>query len=86
MPEYPGHTEQNNPALKGYKNGLPDFENITEAHCYYGLGQRLMEFESAFDDEPPKIDFIANHPFIFFLRDLQTGLLLFQGRLSDPTD
>jgi len=47
LPEYPGHTEQNNPALKGYKNGLPDFENITEAHCYYGLGQRLMEFESA---------------------------------------
>ena len=41
--------------------------------------------ESAFDDEPPKIDFVANHPFIFYLRDLQTGLLLFQGRVVDPS-
>ena len=34
--------------------------------------------------EPKKLDFIADHPFIFFLRDLQTGLLLFQGRLVNP--
>ena len=33
---------------------------------------------------PPVIDFIADHPFIFFLRDLQTGLLLFQGRMMNP--
>ena len=29
--------------------------------------------------------FIADHPFLFFVRDLQTGLLLFQGRLANPT-
>ena len=29
--------------------------------------------------------FIADHPFLFFLRDLQTGMLLFQGRMVDPT-
>ena len=34
--------------------------------------------------EPKPIRFIANHPFLFFLRDLQTGLLLFQGRLVNP--
>ena len=33
---------------------------------------------------PEKIKFIADHPFIFFLRDLKTGLLLFQGRVVDP--
>ena len=31
-----------------------------------------------------KIEFIADHPFLFFLRDLETGLLLFQGRVVDP--
>jgi len=47
LPEYPGHTEVTNPVLKSYKDGLPDFDKVTESHCYYGLGQRLMEFESA---------------------------------------
>ena len=31
-----------------------------------------------------KVKFIADHPFLFFLRDLQTGLLLFQGRVVNP--
>ena len=30
-------------------------------------------------------EFIADHPFLFFLRDLQTGLLLFQGRVVNPS-
>jgi len=47
LPEYPGHTSETNPILKSYKEGLPEFSGLTESHCYYGLGQRLMEFESA---------------------------------------
>ena len=47
LPEYPGQTPATNPALKSYRSGLPDFERMSEASCYYGLGQRLMEFESA---------------------------------------
>ena len=31
-----------------------------------------------------EFQFIADHPFLFFLRDLQTGMLLFQGRVVDP--
>ena len=34
---------------------------------------------------PRPEEFIADHPFLFFLRDLQTGLVLFQGRMVDPT-
>ena len=41
----------------------------------------IMETESA---APPRVKFIADHPFLFFLRDLQTGLLLFQGRVVNP--
>lgn len=47
LPEYPGHTSQTNPVMKSCKEGLPKFDQVNESHCYYGLGQRLMEFESA---------------------------------------
>ena len=29
--------------------------------------------------------FVADHPFLFYVRDLQTKLLLFQGRVALPT-
>ena len=34
---------------------------------------------------PPK-QFIADHPFIFYLRDKMTGMLLFQGRVVNPEE
>jgi serpin B len=34
--------------------------------------------------EPP-MEFKADHPFLFFLRDTQSGLVLFMGRVADPT-
>jgi len=33
---------------------------------------------------PPE-QFIADHPFIFFIRDKTTGMLLFQGRVANPS-
>ncbi|MDK2413691.1 serpin family protein, partial [Aphanizomenon sp. 202] len=32
---------------------------------------------------PP--EFVADHPFLFYIRDHQTGLVLFAGRLSQPS-
>jgi serine protease inhibitor len=35
---------------------------------------------------PPKAaQFIADHPFLFFIRDEASGLVLFQGRVADPS-
>jgi len=33
---------------------------------------------------PPE-EFVADHPFLFYLRDRLTGMLLFQGRVQDPS-
>ena len=32
------------------------------------------------------VSFEADHPFLFFVLDLQTGPLLFQGRVLEPTE
>ena len=34
---------------------------------------------------PKTVRFVADHPFLFFIRDLQTNLVLFQGRVTKPS-
>ena len=44
-----------------------------------------MSRKSAMFSNMRVTQFIVDHPFLFFLRDLETGMLLFQGRVVDPT-
>ena len=50
LPEYPGQTPATNPALKSYRSGLPDSERMSEASCYYGLGQITSRIATAIFD------------------------------------
>jgi len=42
-----------------------------------------MELASAVPRQEPPV-FRADHPFIYFIRDTQTGQILFAGRMADP--
>ena len=56
-------------------------ETGSEASAASGM---VMKFRSAMLDKE-EIHFKADHPFLFLVRDLQTDLLLFRGRVSDPS-
>ncbi|WP_224247508.1 serpin family protein [Hyalangium gracile] len=43
----------------------------------------VMISRTAMRPGKPK-DFRADHPFLFFLRDIRSGMLLFMGRVADP--
>ena len=38
-----------------------------------------------FVEPPKKIDFVADHPFLFLIREEKTGTVLFVGQIFDPS-
>ncbi|MFH1370931.1 MAG: serpin family protein [Planctomycetota bacterium] len=54
-------------------------EEGTEAAAATGVVMKLTSVE------PPPPVFRADHPFVFLIRDNQTGSILFMGRLENPT-
>jgi serpin B len=44
----------------------------------------MMETAAVHEPEQP-VRFVADHPFLYFIRDDSTGAVLFMGRVADPT-
>lgn len=56
-------------------------ENGTEA----AAATAVIVWQTAIESTPPKpIVFDADHPFVFFIQQNQTGIILFMGRVVNP--
>jgi serpin B len=64
-----------------HKSFIDVYELGTEAAAATGVGMSLTSMPGP---EPELVTFIADHPFLFFIRDKESGLILFLGRVLDP--
>ena len=86
---------------KMFKPGMADFRGVSNIplHVSEVMEKALIEVDETGTEAaaatavigntrigpiPPKL-FVADHPFLFFVRDLRTKLLLFQGRVTVPS-
>jgi hypothetical protein len=58
-------------------------ETGTEAAAATGIGVTTGVFFPF--SPPPPVVFNADHPFLFVIRDTQSGIVLFEGQVADPT-
>ncbi|KAM1787368.1 hypothetical protein ACFX11_037767 [Malus domestica] len=78
----PGET----PSISGilHKSFIEVNEEGTEAAAVTATG---IIVEALYPYHPPKtIDFVADHPFLFFLREETTGAVLFIGQVLNPLE
>ncbi len=55
-------------------------ETGTEAAAATAITMKL----TSVSNEPPPVEFRADHPFLYLIRHRETGAILFLGRLTDP--
>lgn len=60
------------------------FVKVNEAGTEAAAATAIIAVGTSYNPALPKV-FNADHPFDFVIRDTQTGLILFVGRVSDPT-
>jgi serpin B len=57
---------------------------ITEDGTEAAAATAVILTKAACPKPSPSKQFVANHPFIFFMRDRTTGMLLFMGKMANP--
>ena len=81
LAEFPKITAGGPPLFISVVQHAADFavnEQGTIAAAVTAVGAQPVDAEM-----PPQVSFDADRPFLFFLRDTDTGALLFAGRLTD---
>jgi len=67
-----------------HKSFIEVNEEGTEAYGESYMGTSLCD--SPGDHTPPPINFVADHPFLFLIREDLSGTLLFIGQMLNPLD
>jgi serpin B len=60
------------------------FVRVDEAGTEAAAATAAAMVRAASAPAPPEAEFKADHPFLFFIRDVASGLVLFMGRVADP--
>ena len=61
------------------------FVDVNEEGTEAAAATSIVMRAAAMRVQPPPITFRADHPFLFMIRDVKTGGILFMGRVEDPT-
>ena len=77
-----------------HSDSQPDFSGIADSLFLHGVEQRIsLEIDEEGDNvvggtldshHPNGAEFLADHPFLFYIRDQQTGASIIQGKISEP--
>ena len=60
------------------------FVRVDEKGTEAAAASAVVVAEGAGAPPAPHNEFVADHPFLFFVRDRKSGLVLFMGRVADP--
>jgi len=60
------------------------FVSVDEAGTEAGAATAVIFPAGSSGPEPPPVEVTIDHPFIFLIRDIETGAILFVGRVLNP--
>ena len=59
--------------------------DVDEAGTEAAAATAIMMMRSAMMPRPPQVEFIADRPFLFLIRERSTGVVVFMGRVEKPS-